>query len=378
MKMISLLARCLLLTALLVLCSGASASSASLSSWHWYAYGGAPGARHQGAIAVRVPSYSLTYPPWWTVQSWPDTLAGYGRLTLWSPAGATLDLVLEPLQRGAPSVDDLLVHDAAAMTRVAQSQLALPLGTAIRLSGRAASSPPDRIIDTVYLKRSAVVYRWYFSAPVATQDLGAFLRIVMSLHSPAQPAGPGVLPPAPPQPSGSPCCHCPVWGTGWGTVLARLDGVAVYSNAGNVDNGCAAPFGIAYQCVELVQRYFALRWHYPNIWSGVAAAADMRFHHPPGVVFVPNGGSPGPREGDALLFYGGAFGHVALIRKVDLHTRQLDLVEENWSPTGEAQVPIYSGTWVGIRNSAYGSYTVAGWLHSLANTGPSLAGATAT
>jgi hypothetical protein len=42
-------------------------------------------------------------------------------------------------------------------------------------------------------------------------------------------------------------------------------------------------------------------------------------------------------------------------------------VEENWSPTGMATLPLYGDNVIGIRDSAYGSYTVAGWLHSSRN-----------
>jgi len=52
---------------------------------------------------------------------------------------------------------------------------------------------------------------------------------------------------------------------------------------------------------------------------------------------------------------------------VDRHSGQLSLVEENWSPTGAAALPIYADNTIGIRDSAYGSYTVAGWLHTPKN-----------
>jgi len=174
--------------------------------------------------------------------------------------------------------------------------------------------------------------------------------------------------PAPPQLPVELCCHCPALGAGWGTVLTSLDGVPIYWNAGDGANGCVGAYGILYQCVELAQRYFAVRWGYPAMWSGVGAAADMRVNHPDGIQFIPNGGSPGPREGDALVFYGGGFGHVAVVKAVDRYTGRIDIVEENWSPTGEASLSIYADNTVGIRNSVYGSYTVAGWLHSPKNT----------
>lgn len=62
-------------------------------------------------------------------------------------------------------------------------------------------------------------------------------------------------------------------------LLTRLDGVAVYSNGGDLDNGCLGTYGVPYQCVELVQRYFARRWGYPPVWRGVGGAADMRWSH---------------------------------------------------------------------------------------------------
>jgi hypothetical protein len=96
----------------------------------------------------------------------------------------------------------------------------------------------------------------------------------------------------------------------------------------------------------------------------------MSAQHPPDVAFIPNGGTPGPREGDALLFYGGPAGHVALVKRVDLRDGRLDVVEENWSPTGQATLTMYPDGSLGIRDSAYGSYIVAGWLHSPKNTSP--------
>jgi hypothetical protein len=122
--------------------------------------------------------------------------------------------------------------------------------------------------------------------------------------------------------------------------------------------------------VELVQRYFAIRWGYPAIWQGVAAAADMREHHPIGVIFIPNGGSPAPRRGDAVLFYGGFYGHVAMVSSVDSKAGTMQLVEENWSSTGTATLTLYADGTAGIRESTIGSYVVAGWLHGVRNTAP--------
>jgi hypothetical protein len=245
----------------------------------------------------------------------------------------------------------------------------LPLGTALRLTGLPAPVTSGRASQALYLVRGGLVYRLSSTYAARSPERAVLLQVAASMRVLASAGGPSHVPPSPPTPSGETCCHCPAWGSGWGTILTRLDGVPVYWNAGDVDNGCVGTYGIPYQCVELVQRYFSVRWGYPPIWRGVAAAADMRWDHPADVVFIPNGGVPGPREGDALLFYGGGVGHVALVQSVNRQTGTITVVEENWSSTGEASLPLYFDNTVGIRNSAYGSYTIAGWLHSPHNVG---------
>ena len=350
---------------------GAPPGSSAASAWKRLVYGGASPILGAGWGGAPIPSYSFDYPPDWTPHTWPDTLAGFGQIDLWSSSGANISLVLLPLRLHGPKLVDLLTHDAAAMSQPAQDQLTLPLGRAMRLSGRATDAG-GRVLEFLYLQRGPIVYRWFFAGPAGSPARGLLTTIAASLHIPA--TGRQTNTTTPPPPATGICCHCPARGTGWGTVLTRLDGIAVYSNAGNVDNGCSVQYGIAYQCVELVQRYFALRWGYAPIWAGVAAAGDMRGHHPDGIQFIANGGLPGPREGDALLFYGGAFGHVALVERVDRRNGVLDLVEENWSPTGAASLPIFADNTVAIRDSAFGSYSVAGWLHSPRNSVPAVSG----
>jgi hypothetical protein len=336
-----------------------NSNAAATAGQRRYVYGGATVAGGAGHPATHIPSYVLTYPAGWSAQQWPDTLAGYGQVTLWSPAGGTIELEVLPVQGRGPTLSNLIAHDLAYLSRATRVSLRLPLGSATRIAGiMQEDGQPGQF---VYVQRGAVVYRFFGTRMYITNSL-ALTQIAASLHVPAVPGERSSAPPAP-SPAAGGCCHCPAWGTGWGTVLTYFDGVPVYWNAGNVNNGCDAAYGINYQCVELVQRYFAVRWGYPAIWRGVEGAADMRTNHPAGVQFVPNGGTPGPQRGDALLFYGGAFGHVALVKQVN-RDGTLDLVEENWSPTGEAKLAIYAGNVVSIRDSTIGSYTVAGWLHN--------------
>jgi hypothetical protein len=362
-----------LVTAAFLACSllgarqvGASSHSVSPSNQQHFTYEGGSGPI-VGGRPVRIPSYTLSFPSGWTAQQWPDTLAGYGQLALRSPGGGAIDLVLLPLRRHGPTFSNLIEHDRAFLPNGVQDAVTLPFGKASRLSGsRSGSGVTNQIL---YLQRHGLVYRFFSAQPLGANEGKVLAALAGSLQVPSAPgAHPGLFPPPPAQPpSISACCHCPAMGPGWGTVLTQLDGIPVFSNAGNVDNGCNGKTGTLYQCVELVQRYYTLRWGYPAIWGGVGAAADMRAHHPAGIEFVPNGGSPGPREGDAVVFYGGYFGHVALVRRVDRRGGVVDVVEENWSPSGTARLTIYADNTIAVRDSAYGSYAVAGWLHSSLN-----------
>jgi hypothetical protein len=361
-----LAALCLTLTFLAAGWVGAPSGAGAASTWPRTSYKGAAIAKSAGRHATRIAGYSLDYPPGWAPQHWPDTLAGYGQLSLWSPRSGTIDLVLLPLRPHGPTMTDLIGQDAAFLSQKSRDLVKLPLGTAVRISG--IPSGLGMASQFLYLRYHGVIYRFFSAFPAGSSGSDIFLQVASSLRIPGLPNRPDSTPP--PQPTSGGCCHCPVWGRGWGNVLTLLDGIPVYSNAGNINNGCDGTYGILYQCVELVQRYFAKRWGYSAIWGGVEAASDMRAHHPAGIVFVPNGGSPGPREGDAVLFYGGSFGHVALVQSVDRHTGRITMVEENWSSTGEARLAIYADNTIAIRDSAYGSYTVAGWLHSPHNTAP--------
>ncbi|HZT07321.1 MAG TPA: LysM peptidoglycan-binding domain-containing protein [Chloroflexota bacterium] len=175
---------------------------------------------------------------------------------------------------------------------------------------------------------------------------------------PMRPVLRGVVAPSPviiPLPTASVECRYP---PPWGTVIAAIDGVPVYSNGTNPSNGCLGTFGLTYQCVELVQRYFALRFGVQEaMWRGVGHAVDVWQHHPPGASTVPNGQSPGPQHGDVLVFDDGGAGHVALVSRVADH--RVSFVEQNFSANGEAWLAIDAANVVEPR----GQYRVLGWLH---------------
>ncbi|HKO24960.1 MAG TPA: hypothetical protein VJY65_09510, partial [Chloroflexota bacterium] len=108
-----------------------------LPGWQSMTYSGVAAAPAAGQTRARVPGYRLAYPPQWTARLWPDTLAGYGQLHLYGPMGRTLDLTLLQLRPHGPTLAAFVAHDRAFLTGATRSWVTLPLGPALRLSGRA-------------------------------------------------------------------------------------------------------------------------------------------------------------------------------------------------------------------------------------------------
>lgn len=109
--------------------------------------------------------------------------------------------------------------------------------------------------------------------------------------------------------------NCPPLGSGWCSPLTSIDGITVYSNAGNTSNGCSDDYGCKFQCVELAQRYSAILHGTPQRW-GVSYAYQM-YDAGPGLGYSrrPNDGTaPQPQRGDLIIwgsnYYG--TGHVAI------------------------------------------------------------------
>src|SRR5579863_8685725 len=84
---------CLTIALLSNMWAGVPHGAAATSAWPQLSYSGATATQIPGRT-TRISSYSLAYPPGWGVQQWPDTLAGYGQISLSSPAGETIDLIL--------------------------------------------------------------------------------------------------------------------------------------------------------------------------------------------------------------------------------------------------------------------------------------------
>jgi hypothetical protein len=154
-------------------------------------------------------------------------------------------------------------------------------------------------------------------------------------------------------------------GSQWaGTRLAALGDLNVYSN-GNGNQDQVSTFGLSYECVELAQRYAAVRYGEQKLWPvsfayqmwGVAPTLQVPF------LQNPNGGAKPPQAGDLLIFdHTGAapFGHVAVV--ADVGPDYVNIVEQNWgnlNPVGGARLPL-SGTTMPAR---YG-VPIIGWLRA--------------
>lgn len=149
-----------------------------------------------------------------------------------------------------------------------------------------------------------------------------------------------------------------------GTALAWYDGVASRSNGGNTGTGysCGGTgnYGYQYQCVELVMRYFTIKWGLR--WYG--NARDLLNNAPRDRVDVFwNGDSAHPPvPGDMVVWRNGTYGHVALITAVG--ASYVDILEQNVVSNGTARLP-YGNGYIGAR---WGDWIPSGWAHAKANT----------
>lgn len=156
----------------------------------------------------------------------------------------------------------------------------------------------------------------------------------------------------------------------FGTVLVRgrdwLDGqgVDVKSN-GLVGcyNECdiATGYGIAYQCVELIQRLIVSRHWSPRIYGN----ANTQYANASSKYFDkhPNGSGYKPVPGDIIVYRGGylGLGHVSVVEWVE--NGRIGWVEQNASPSGRGSAPLGNGGTLGNQ----GSLVPIGFLHAKAN-----------
>ncbi len=154
-----------------------------------------------------------------------------------------------------------------------------------------------------------------------------------------------------------------------GCVLTTLDGVQVHWN-GNYPGQTwdLTRYGYEWQCVELIQRYYAQIYGYQGMWvppftKYAMTAAYQAFddgYHPDSMAAYGNGGRVPPQKGDVLVFdatWDNPYGHVALVKSVQNGT--VTFVEQNYYIGGEDSLPIDSNNNIDSQGR-YGE--IRGWL----------------
>lgn len=154
-----------------------------------------------------------------------------------------------------------------------------------------------------------------------------------------------------------------------GMVLATFAGVPAQSNLVDPDESCGgrATYGLQYQCVEYVRRFYHLvmgietrEGMMEKRWNG-NANTYFKTAAQKGLDAFENGGPIPPKPNDILTFQGGPYGHVAIITVVaDDH---IEFVEQNFSPTGTGRLA-YNPLTNRAENRRIGGelFTVDGWL----------------
>ena len=146
------------------------------------------------------------------------------------------------------------------------------------------------------------------------------------------------------------------WLNGQGVDVKSNGLVGCYSNC-NVTTG----YGIAYQCVELIQRLIVSRHWSPRIYGN----ANMQYANASSAYFDkhPNGSGYKPVPGDIIVYRGGylGLGHVSVVEWVD--SGRIGWVEQNASTSGRGSAPLGASGSLGNQ----GSLIPIGFLHAKAN-----------
>ncbi len=142
-------------------------------------------------------------------------------------------------------------------------------------------------------------------------------------------------------------------------------GVDVHSNG---CNGCGSSqadwhldgaYGYAWQCVELFERLINVEgWYHGTVSTAPSDGAKDLFPDAPASAFVkhPNGSGYIPVPGDAVVFAGETYGHVAIVNWVS--GNHIGVVEQNAAAYGQ-EVLTLSGSSI----APVGPLTVEGVLH---------------
>lgn len=159
-----------------------------------------------------------------------------------------------------------------------------------------------------------------------------------------------------------------------GEIVDNLDGIPVYFNGGvghSSGRNLAADgynFGIKYQCVEFVKRYYYQHFNHrmPDTYGNAvdffdAKIGDGDINKARSLIQFRNGSMSAPYAGDILVFNRWLFnpyGHVAVIARVS--DNELEIIQQNGGPFGTSRetfgLSAEGGRWV------IAAPRVLGWL----------------
>ena len=151
---------------------------------------------------------------------------------------------------------------------------------------------------------------------------------------------------------------------GWGTPLASFQGVTAYSNGGvsSYWERGVTNYGLAYQCVEYVNR-FSSKVHGTSNMAGSGNAIDYagKGHERFGFHWIPNeAGNPLPEAGDLMVFGGGSYGHVAIA--TGSSGSGVGIIQQNTSSaTGTLSLTGNEGE---KTIAKWGKHNILGWHHA--------------
>lgn len=160
----------------------------------------------------------------------------------------------------------------------------------------------------------------------------------------------------------------------FGDVVDELHGVKIYYNGavsttrGRHRSPDGYNYGLKYQCVEFVKRYYfeKLAHRMPHTWGHArdfydSNVQDGEMNSERGLLQFKNGGSTRPKPDDLLVFaptQWNHYGHVAIVSEV--FEDQIEIAQQNPGPQGESRVylPLIlkNGKW------HLGGGRIQGWL----------------
>jgi surface antigen len=157
--------------------------------------------------------------------------------------------------------------------------------------------------------------------------------------------------------------------TTYGAPIGEVCGVVAYQNGPVVDYSSGlGPWGLKYQCTEysfrFISKAYGLAESYDPATQGRYGDARFWFDQSNNSVInslerYPNGSTTPPAPGDILVWNYGTYGHVAVIKEVDLDAGWVVVVEQN-NFQGNSFVPIERKP----DGRHVGSQSLKGWLRA--------------